>query len=88
VATIFIPPAVPRVPAAVDPGHPSYALFRFYRPWDAGINVWRLRDGSITTNEPADASNVLRIFHGGHVHEVDADEAVALIAAGFTVVAT
>lgn len=83
----FTPPTAPLVPAALRPNHPGYQLFKHYRPWDAGVNVWLLNDGTLTPNDPADESLVRRVFHGGHVHEVNDAEATTLTAAGFTVTA-
>lgn len=81
-ATIFLPPAAPLRPAAVRRDHPGFALFRHYRPWDAGTNIWLTVEGVVTTDQPA-GSDVLRTFHGGHVHEVDEAQAAALTAAGY-----
>ncbi len=85
-ALYFTPPTAALVDPAPYSSHPSFGLFRHYRPFDAGINVWRLRDGSITTVEPAVESDASRVFHGGHIHEVNVAEAAALVAAGFAVV--
>ena len=83
-ATIFTPPTAPLRPAAVNPSHPGFALFRHYRPWDAGTNVWLLEDGTVTTVEPdPNTVDIARVFHGGHLHEVDDDEAALLTAAGY-----
>lgn len=85
---VFTPPTAPLVPAAVNPRHPGFALFKYYRPWSAGLNVWLLKDGTVTQVEPDGLDAVARTFHGGHVHEVDNVEAAALVAAGYTVVET
>lgn len=85
-ARYFTPPTAPVRPAAIRPSHPAFALFRHYRPWDAGVNVWLLRDGTVTEAEPCGDVGVARTFHGGHVHLVDAVEEAALVAAGYSVV--
>jgi hypothetical protein len=82
---IFVPPVAPRVPPAVNPSHPGFALFQHYRPWDAGTNVWLMPGGVVTTVEPERESDAIRVFHGGHVHVVDDAEAALLTAAGYTV---
>jgi hypothetical protein len=79
---IFTPPSAPLRPAAVRSSHPAYALFRHFQPWMAGHNVWLLTDGSTTTVEPESAV-VARVFHGGHLHEVNDSEAALLTAAGY-----
>ena len=85
---VFIPPTAPLRPAAIHRNHPGWGLFRHYRPWDAGINVWLLDDYSVTTTEPVGLDGVRRTFHGGHLHEVDELEAAALIAAGYELTET
>jgi hypothetical protein len=85
VPLIFVPPTAPLVPTTVKPNHPGHSLFRHYKPWDAGQNVWLMPGGVITTREPEQESDAVRVFHGGHVHEVDDAEAALLVAAGYTV---
>lgn len=84
----FTPPTAPTVPATVNPMHPGHALFRYYRPWDAGINVFVV-NGVVTTTEP-DYEFVKpdRVYLGGHVHTVTPAERDLLVAAGYTVVET
>lgn len=81
----FIPPTVPVRPAAIHPSHPGFPLFRHYRPWDAGTNVF-IVDGVVTTDEP-DYEQVTPdvVFLGGHISEVTDAQAALLTAAGFTV---
>jgi hypothetical protein len=86
VSLVFIPPTAPLVPATVRRSHPAHSLMRHYRPWTAGLNVWLLDDGSITTTDPANDAIVRRVFHGGHQHPVDDVEAAALRAAGYELV--
>lgn len=81
----FDPPAAPLVPPTVNPSYPAHSLFRHYRPWSAGLNVFVV-DGVVTTVEP-DYSLVTpdHVYLGGHIHEVSAAEAALLTAAGYTV---
>lgn len=89
-AKFFTPPVFPSTPTVAHADHPGTALFRFYRPWDAGVNVFLLLDGSVTQNEPVHDGvtppPIRRTFHGGHVHPVDDSEAALLTAAGYVVV--
>jgi hypothetical protein len=85
VPSYFLPPTAPLVPAAVKSNHPGYSLMRHYRPWDAGRNVWLMPGGVITTREPVNESDAVRVFHGGHIHEVNDAEAALLTAAGYAV---
>lgn len=85
-ATIFIPPTVPYVPMTVPGPHPGNQLYKHYRNIEAGINVWLLKDGTLTTNDPANDAIVRRVFHGGHLHPVDSTEAAILTAGGYTLV--
>jgi hypothetical protein len=86
VATYFLSPTAALVDPAPRPSHPSYSLMRHFRPWDAGQNVWLMPGGVLTTREPERESDAVRVFHGGHIHEVDDAEAALLTAAGFTLV--
>ena len=85
VVRYFTPPTAPLVPAAVRPRHPGFDLFKHYRPWDAGLNVFLLVDDTVTQSEPDGLSTVARTFHGGHIHQVSDREAELLIEAGYTV---
>jgi hypothetical protein len=82
---MFVPPTDPTVPPVVKPSHPGYELFKHYRPWEAGRNVWLLTGDVVTETEPDNDSDVVRVFRGGHVHEVNAAEAAVLTAAGYTI---
>ena len=87
-ARVFIPPAAPLRPAAINPQHPGYLLFRHYRPWDAGANVFIVA-GVVTTNEPDyEFTTPTSVFLGGHIHTVTAAEDALLTAAGYTVTGT
>lgn len=98
----FTPPTEDSVPA-VYLGRDSYRpvpvlsqrLFRHYPQRTAGVNIYKLVDGSYTTTQPypyIDASvqpgqpgdtTVLITYLGGHSYEVSDAEAAALTAAGY-----
>lgn len=87
-AYYFTPPTAPLVPTTAKPNHPGHSLFRHYRPWEAGINVWIVA-GVVTTSEP-DYQSVTpdATFLGGHTSEVTSVQRDLLVAAGYTVVET
>lgn len=85
-AIFFTPPTAPLVPTSVNPSHPGSLLMRHYAPWQAGLNVWLMPGGVLTTVEPEFESDAVRVFHGGHIHPVDEAEAALLVAAGYAVV--
>lgn len=62
-------------------------LFRFYKSRARGPNLFKLLDGTYTYSQPypLDETTVAITYWGGHIYTVDATEAVALTAAGFTV---
>jgi hypothetical protein len=41
------------------------------------------RYGTITENQPSDATTISKIYYGGHATEVTAEEVAALTAAGY-----
>jgi len=61
-----------------------YALYRHYEPGPRGRNVWKLKDGTFTENQPMDDSLIEKLYHGGHTHVLTEDgEKAALVAAGY-----
>jgi hypothetical protein len=42
-----------------------------------------MTDGSFQENQPSDMDTVAKIYHGGHIHELTAQEEADLIAAGY-----
>ncbi len=58
-------------------------LWRFFKPEARGRNVYRLTDGTYTEVDQRDVGQVDRIYLGGHVHEVTAEEVADLTAAGY-----
>lgn len=65
----------------------SARLFRHYKSRARGPNLFKLIDGTYTYNQPYpyDETTVAVTYYGGHIYTVDATEAAALTAAGFTV---
>ena len=61
----------------------AYNFLRHYRPNPRGRNVYKLNDGTYVESEPSDMSTVAITYHGGHEHEVSADEVTSLTAAGY-----
>lgn len=61
----------------------SYRLLNHFAALPRGRNVYKLDDGTYTENEPNDMETVIVTYLGGHSHEVSADEASSLTAAGY-----
>lgn len=77
---------VPRV--LPDTRGPARSLFRHYSPLPRGRTVLKSADGTYTTVDNPTQLQVLEAavaYLGGHCYEVDAAEAAALTAAGYTV---
>lgn len=53
------------------------------RPFPRGRNVYKLVDGSFTENQPSDPAKIDKIYHGGHIHPLTAEEEADLTAAGY-----
>ena len=79
VVATFIPPADLYV--SFDDG--SEGIFKYLRNFPRGRNVYKLTDGSFTETQPGNMDLVAKIYHGGHIHEVTAEEEADLIAAGY-----
>lgn len=58
-------------------------FWRFYSPEARGINVYLLNDGTYTEVDQRDTGQVAKVYLGGHVHEIDANEVASLTAAGY-----
>lgn len=58
-------------------------IFKYLKPWPRGRNVFKMLDGSFTEWQPSDMTMVAKIYHGGHIHDIDANEEADLIAAGY-----
>lgn len=61
----------------------AFRLWRFYQPEARGRNVYLLTDGTYTEVEQRDTGQVSKVYLGGHLNEVDADEVASLTAAGY-----
>lgn len=61
----------------------AYQLFKFAPPEPRGRNVFKLDDNSYVETTPPDQSTIIRTYHGGHDHEVNATEVAELTAAGY-----
>jgi len=82
-ARIFVPPTAPLRPAAIHPEHPGFQLFKHFRPWEAGTNVFIVA-GAVTTNEPDyEFVSPTSVFLGGHISPLTAAEDALLTAAGY-----
>lgn len=58
-------------------------LARFRKPTAKGRNVFYLVDGTYTETEPADATVISKVYHGGHIHVITSIEQDSLTAAGY-----
>jgi len=80
----FVPPTSNEV-TSVLPETDGIALFlfRFYAPQARGKNVFKLNDGTYVEDDPAEFDTIVKTYHGGHIHEITAQEASDLTAAGY-----
>lgn len=84
-AFVFETPVAAVRPFAKRSSDPHARFWSHFTPAQAGVNVFLLNDGSVTTQEPYADEGVRRIFHGGHLHPVDEAEKILLEAAGYSV---
>lgn len=80
----FVPPTddFVRYGTPFDWGGAHY-LWRFFKPEARGRNVYLLNNGTYTEVDIRDEGQIVKIYHGGHIHEITADEAASLTAAGY-----
>ena len=45
--------------------------------------MYKMTDGSFQESDPADPTQIDKIYHGGHIHPLTAEEEADLIAAGY-----
>jgi hypothetical protein len=64
-------------------GPDEVGIFAYLKPWPRGRNVFKLKNGNFTESQPSDMDTVEKIYHGGHIHTIDANEEADLIAAGY-----
>lgn len=58
-------------------------IMSYLQPGEVGRNVFKLIDGTYTEDDPWDESVIAKVYHGGHVHQLTAEEAAELTAAGY-----
>jgi hypothetical protein len=58
-------------------------LARFYRPRERGINVYKLVDSTFTQVDQSDYTNITKVYHGGHIHQLTEEEYADLLGAGY-----
>ena len=58
-------------------------LARFYRPRERGINVYKLVDSTFTQVDQSDYTNIAKVYHGGHIHQLTEEEYADLLGAGY-----
>jgi hypothetical protein len=61
----------------------SGRLFRYAEPSYAGVNVYKLVDGTFTEVEQRDYTQIAKVYHGGSKNFVTQAEKDDLIAAGY-----
>lgn len=76
----FRPPTDPYV--QFDDGSGT-GIFAYLNGWPRGRNVFKLTNGSFTESQPSDYTKIEKVYHGGHIHTIDAQEEADLIAAGY-----
>lgn len=58
-------------------------LFRYAQPTYAGVNVYKLVDGTFTQVEQRDYDLISKVYHGGTLNFVSSEEKQELVAAGY-----
>lgn len=53
------------------------------KPGLRGRNVFKMNDGSFTEYQPAYPEDIAITYHGGHIHEISAQEEADLRDAGY-----
>jgi hypothetical protein len=81
---LFRPPATTEIAAANwRDMSVSGRLFKHAQPTYAGVNVYKLTDGTYTTVEQRDYSLIAKIYYGGSQNFVTQEEKDDLVAAGY-----
>lgn len=75
----FRPPTDPYV--RFDDGS-GEGIFSYLKGWPRGRNVYKLTNGTYTESQPDD-EDIAKIYHGGHIHPLTAEEEADLTAAGY-----
>jgi hypothetical protein len=76
----FRPPTDPFV--RFDDGSGT-GIFSYLVGYPRGRNVFKLTNGQFIETDPADANDIAKIYHGGHIHPLTAEEEADLRAAGY-----
>lgn len=58
-------------------------IFAVLTPGPRGRNVFKLNDGSFTEYQPSYPDEIAITYHGGHIHELTAQEEADLRDAGY-----
>lgn len=58
-------------------------ILSYLQPGDRGRNVYKLTDGTYTENHPSSETLISKTYHGGHMHDLTAQEEADLTAAGY-----
>jgi hypothetical protein len=58
-------------------------ILAWLKPFPRGRNVFKMKDGSFREDQPYDNENIAHTYHGGHVHELTAQEEADLRDAGY-----
>ena len=77
---VFRPPTDPFVMFSDGSGE---GIFSYLSGWPRGRNVFKLKTGVYVESDPADADQIEKVYHGGHIHELTAEEEADLRAAGY-----
>jgi hypothetical protein len=81
---VFRTPATTEIaPADMDDTSVSGRLFRYAQPTYAGVNVYKLTDGSYTQVEQRDYDLIEKVYWGGTLNVVTQEEKDDLVLAGY-----
>jgi hypothetical protein len=58
-------------------------ILAWLKPGPRGRNVFKMKDGSFREDQPYDNENIAHTYHGGHIHELTAQEEADLRDAGY-----
>lgn len=84
-AHYFQPPIVRDQPRTAPGGGLGNRVMRHFGMAPRGVNIYKLTDGTVSLRQPASWDDVEKVWWGGHLERVTAEEAEALAAAGLTV---
>ena len=58
-------------------------LFSYATPGTRGKNIYKLTDGSYTDVDPRDPADYTKLYYGGRINFVSAEEKADLVSAGY-----